>query len=395
MLLSFALARVLGPFEFGTYSFILSMVSIFAIVQDGGFKTLLFREQVLASQSIYPEYDIFSTATGHLLLITCVGLILLFLFPFSNKAILLPAIIFTGLRIYSAYYSAQLKGEGRFGYEAFWQILVRSVTGCAIICALWFYTDSMASLFWAGSISLLLLIVSFVPVRSLSRFNGQHYRYLFQRAFFFLVIDAATVVYFRSDIILLKYIHPESLETGHYAASYRLLEGVILLIAPASQICFRYLRLELKAMPLFGNLLKKMLVAAISAAIVFTFTGFLFGPWVTKFIYGDPFLSAGVYTQWLLAALVFIIPNSILTQAAIALNIEKKYAIGAVVVAVVNIILNIIMIPNLGGLGAVWATLASEAVLLLILSLSVVTEIRRQYLSQDHLDNRTKGVTLD
>ena len=377
ILLSFLLGRVLGPFEFGTYSFVLSVVSIFAIVQDGGFKTLLFREKVKSSNSTFIEYDIFCTATVHIVLITCAGLICLFVFPISNTNILFPAVLFTGIRVYATYYSAQLKGEGRFGYEAFWQVMIRVVTASAMLSVLFIFSTSVALLFWAGAISLFLLVLFLVPGKSIKKFKIQHYQHLFRNTAFFFVIDAATVIYFRSDIILIKYIHPESLETGYYAAAYRLLEGVILMIAPVSQICFRYLRLHLNQKEKFAGLLKIMLSGALLAGMFFSFIGYLFGPRLTTLLYGIEFAKAGILSQWIFLSLLFVIPNSILTQALIALNFEKKYAAAAIIVAIINIVINFCVIPKYGAIGSVWATLVSEAFLFVILFGSIFRIFKR------------------
>ncbi|MFH2058582.1 MAG: oligosaccharide flippase family protein [Pseudomonadota bacterium] len=380
MVLTFLVGRVVGPFEFGNYSYVLSVVSIFAIVQDGGFKTLLLREKVLPSESIHPEYDIFCTATGHLFLTTCMGLILLSVLPLSNSAILFPAVIYTGFRIYTTYYSAELKGEGRFGYEAFWQIIVRVVSACAMIFALFVFRNSIAPLFWAGALSLLFLVFFFIPGKSLRKFELKHYRYLFKNTLFFFAIEAATVIYFRSDIILLKYIHPESLETGYYAASYKILEGVILFITPVSLIGFRYLRLQLNETKQFVHILKILLAGAFIFAILFAVVGYFTGPWVINSIYGKEFAKADIFAQWLSVSFLFVIPNAVLTQASIALNLEKKYAFVAIFVALINVGLNFLMIPGYGGIGSVYATLISEGFLFVLLSIIIVMIVRRRTL---------------
>ena len=63
---------------------------------------------------------------------------------------------------------------------------------------------------------------------------------------------------------------------------------------------------------------------------------------------------------WLLGALIFILPNGVLTQAAIARNRESVYAVAAGGAALVNIGLNLALIPKFGGLGAAWATIVTE-----------------------------------
>ena len=80
---------------------------------------------------------------------------------------------------------------------------------------------------------------------------------------------------------------------------------------------------------------------------------------------------------WLLAALIFILPNGVLTQAAIAQNIEHLYAVAAGAAALVNIGLNFVLIPRFGGLGAAWATIVTEAALMVVLVFGLAKKLKR------------------
>ena len=46
------LARMLGPSSLAIFLYIQAIASLFAIIQDGGFQTLLFREKVSPSKEI-------------------------------------------------------------------------------------------------------------------------------------------------------------------------------------------------------------------------------------------------------------------------------------------------------------------------------------------------------
>jgi Na+-driven multidrug efflux pump len=52
-----------------------------------------------------------------------------------------------------------------------------------------------------------------------------------------------------------------------------------------------------------------------------------------------------------------------LTQAAIAANQEWFYAYLVIIIALINIVLNIWWIPIYGAMGAAWATIVSEGLL--------------------------------
>jgi O-antigen/teichoic acid export membrane protein len=62
-------------------------------------------------------------------------------------------------------------------------------------------------------------------------------------------------------------------------------------------------------------------------------------------------------------SLIFILPNGILNQAALALGLERWFAISATIAAIVNIVGNMLFIPVYGVMAAAWMTVITEAVL--------------------------------
>ena len=180
----------------------------------------------------------------------------------------------------------------------------------------------------------------------------------------FLTIDVATVFYFRSDIVLLEYFGHIKSDVGQYSAAYRVLEGVILLATPVAQIAFRSLRLRQNQKEFFGLLSWLVLVMLMVASII-AVIGAFFGGDLMLIVFGEQYQYAGELLPLLLFAMLFILPNYILTQGTIALNKEIGYAKIAVTVALLNIVLNVWLIPDFGAMGAAWATIFSEGVLCL------------------------------
>ena len=87
-----------------------------------------------------------------------------------------------------------------------------------------------------------------------------------------------------------------------------------------------------------------------------------FSKQIVVFTFGPEYANSAVLLPWLLGALVFILPNGVLTQAAIARNREGLYAAAAGGAAVINLGLNLALIPKFGGLGAAWATIVTGGV---------------------------------
>ena len=106
-----------------------------------------------------------------------------------------------------------------------------------------------------------------------------------------------------------------------------------------------------------------MLVAALATVLML---GWL-GPWMVELAYGEAYGTSAGLLFWLGLALFFVMPNYILTQAAIANNKSTSYAWITVVTSIGNVSMNLYLIPRYGAIGAAWATIASEALMLALL----------------------------
>jgi O-antigen/teichoic acid export membrane protein len=357
---SVLLARELGVEDFGNYSYILSLAGIFLIIQDGGYKTLIFRESVdNSSQSLL------SSGVMHVVSITVFGALVVFLLQPQRWLAILTAVCCMGLVVLSGFVSSFLKGRGDFRSDALWIMVIRSLTATAMLWVLFFYDgNSVTSLFVGWSVALVLALIWPIAKGYLRRPSFNFKGELFRASMVFLTIDVATVFYFRSDIVLLEYFGHIEGDVGQYSAAYRVLEGVILLATPVAQIAFRSLRLRQNQKDFFG-LLNWLVLVMLIVAIIIAVIGVFFGGDVMMTIFGEQYQYAGELLPLLIFAMLFIFPNYILTQGVIAINKEINYAKIVVLVALLNIVLNLWLIPDFGARGAAYATIFSEGVLCL------------------------------
>lgn len=377
MLLAVIIARELGPLQFGKYSYVLNLVSIYAIIQDGGFKTLLFREGTKQS-TLFIKYNdhIAQIGIGHVTLTTFIGILLVLIVSFPNKLPLISGIICFGFITVSNFITSILKGKGQFEVSAAWQSLNRTITAISIILAIIYDLKNVSAIFifWTLGTCISLTLPFGREIWKIPEFKLKLKHY--SSCASFMIIDISTVIYFRCDIILLKYLKCNEEVIGQYAASYRLLEGLIMLITPLAHICFRYLRLSWNKQHEFIYLFKKMFISMIGLAAVIYIIGIITAKSIVLFIYGQNFKEASDLTIVLLGAMLFILPNYILTQAVIAKNKEKLYAAISVFTAFVNIIINFILIPKFGAKGAAYSTIITEGVLFLSMYMIYFLSIR-------------------
>jgi O-antigen/teichoic acid export membrane protein len=362
--LTFLLGRVLGPAGFGEYSYILTLGSLFAILQDGGFSTLLFRETAKAGLSTAPgRPPLMALATGHLLAVTALGLCLVPLFPNGQRLSLGAAVLYYTLFCASSLVSAELKGRNNFAAEALWRAVVRTTTALAAGCALLVPGPGPLAVF-LGLVAGQALALATPYARPLfARPRLALRRDVYAPCAAFLCISAATTIYFRCDIVLLRQLTGDEAIVGNYAAAYRLIEGVIMLATPLAHVFFRRLRLSLDDTAAFGRSFRLMLGVMVALSLCATAGGLLLGPFILTLAFGDKYAAATPLLAWLLASLPFILPNYVLTQALVALGRERYYAGVTVAAASLNIALNFLLVPHLAAKGAALATVATEAAL--------------------------------
>ena len=370
MLLTFLYGRMLGPDGFGDFSYILTLGSLFAILQDGGFRTLIFRESTSSSYQNASD-KFFSMALGHILIVTLVGITLLLVIPFENRILPLLAIISFGFGTFTIFISSQLKGEGEFEKDAWWKILTRTLTAGFIVVFILLISPQMEWIFlgWiAGNIvSLLFRFKMWFGKLRMPEWDKNIYTSIIH----LIIIDVATLVYFKIDIVMLKYLGLPSDQIGFYAASSRLMEGLIFIHLPFAVYFFRGLRLESEDRQRFLKLTNKLLVAAVISPVIIVPVGLSFGETILELCYGSKFVAGYAIFQLLIMALFFMIPNLVVTQAVLAINREKYYAAIAFLCALLNITLNFFLIPKYGAQGAVVGTLATEGFLLIAIGVGV------------------------
>ena len=202
ILLTFLLGRVMGPEAFGRYSYMLTLASLFFILQDGGFKTFLFREKTLPSPAMKGYGDrLFSWAVGNTLVMTLGGVVCVLVLPFQYGLGIVVAFLYFGLQAVANFISSILRGEGLFVREAKWQVMVRTLGALGILLGLFFVRAEPWVVF--GGWFLGVLVSLFWAPISIGRpsFGGFGIREVRAACLGFMAIDAATVVYYRCDII--------------------------------------------------------------------------------------------------------------------------------------------------------------------------------------------------
>lgn len=377
---SLFIARQVGASHFGEYSIALAIGSILAIAFDGGLRNLLVRERTRASIQLNTLHDeLANIAMGHSLIAAMIAsIICLVIFP--DQLLFGLGIIwcFWGVVI-TQYGSAILRGDGHLKKDLLWQLKQRIATASLIILTVILGNHEAWNILLAWLMGALYANLFFKEgFRFKPLFKALYFKNfkLYQTLFPLFWIDIATTIYFRSDLILLRYLNVSDNDIGQYAAAFRIIEGVILIASPISIIIFRKIRLLHEEPSLQSNYIVKSL-------LIGTFLGFLTlvliqlaAKTLIQISFGHDYNQAATLLPILGLMIALLIPNIILTQSALALNLEKPYALTATLAAICNIGLNFIFIPKYGTKAAAFTSITAEFVLLIGLSYAIYSKMK-------------------
>lgn len=361
--ISILVARTLGPDQFGVYAIALSVGAMLAILIDGGFGKLLQRERARVTESLTNELTILpGLAYGHAFLVILVMSVLsMLLFPKQSLTVLV-ALLYFGAAGLNQFGLAILRGDGRLVRDASWQMGNRTFTAVCILIALFMGANQPWQVFMAqfiGASAFGFSVTRYLHIRPLFRLSPKVYRAVLP----FVWLDFASVLYFRADMVIFQYLGLVKLDVGKYGVAYRLIEAVVLFASPVGLILFRRFRQDSVA-PV--RMVREMLPALLGAALIgvgLVLILWLFSNDIIALAYGTAYQGAGGLLMILGCSLIFILPNGVLNQAALALGLERWFAVSATVAAVTNIAGNLLLIPIYGAVAAAWMTVLTEAVL--------------------------------
>jgi O-antigen/teichoic acid export membrane protein len=178
-----------------------------------------------------------------------------------------------------------------------------------------------------------------------------------------------SVLYFRLDIVMLQLMTEEKV-VGFYSAAYKLFEVAGVLPHSFMLVLFPTLVEEYHSdQSQFKSRFRRALVvySLLGGGIALVLWGFSHE--IIVLIYGDKFLPSIDILGILSWAILLFFINFLLSSVLIVSGREMINTWNLVGATVLNAVLNFIWIPQYGAIGAAWATLFCEIVLIVALSL--------------------------
>ena len=178
-----------------------------------------------------------------------------------------------------------------------------------------------------------------------------------------LVVGISIMVYMRIDQLMLTAMAGER-ENGIYATAVMLSElWYFLPMAVAGSVFPLIVKAHDSEDPQrFQEKLQLFYDAMVGLGYAIAVPVFAFAGPIVKLLYGSAYAGSAAVLRVHVASLVFVCVGFARGQYLIARNETRFSMIASLLAAVVNVLLNLALIPAYGALGAAWATLLSYAV---------------------------------
>jgi len=184
-----------------------------------------------------------------------------------------------------------------------------------------------------------------------------------------------TFAYGRIDQILVYELAPDPEEVGVYAAMYKILDNAGFVPMAVMVTLFPIMAGLFPADP---ARLRRMMQVAIDYLSFVALGGLALtiaaAEPIVELLYGSEFTSGATVLTILIAAFIPICIGNVAGNMVVAMDLQRRYIWLAALGLVVNVALNLALIPRYGIEAAAWVTLATE---LVVVSLSTAMVLRR------------------
>ena len=363
------IARFLGAEGFGILSFALAFSGIFSIFADLGINTLTVRE-VARNKSLTNKYLGNGILIKILLSFLSFGLIILSvkLLGYTGETVLVVYFVSISVILISIYgiFNSIFQAYEKMEYASLNQIVLSLLMFLGVILAIrfGFNVTGFAIIYAIASFNTLgFTLIIYTLKFSFPKFEVdiQFWKPMFIEALFFGLSGFFISIYFYISTIMIS-IWNGNTDVGIYSAAYRMI--FVLLFIP-NVVIISLFPVMSRHFESFKDLLKleyeKTFKYLFLLAIFILIIGYLFSDNLIMLIYGLGFKNAVIVLQILIFVVPLIFINSLFGNVLGASNRQRFLTIVTFANLILNISLNILLIPKYGYIGASVAYILTES----------------------------------
>lgn len=361
-------ARYLGPGLFGTLSYVLSIVAIISPLATLGLDSIVVRNLV---NSPNEKDALLGTAFWLKFLAAFFLFVVLAIFYWissDNEEYLLVFIIASGLIFQSFcvidFYFQSLVLSKYVVRVQFIQVSISSGLKLMLI-------GFDMSIVWFAIVALVDMIVLAVGLAVMYfcidktikwRFSGDTAKSLIRDSWPLMFSGIVISIYMKIDQIMVRSILGVE-EVGYYAAAVRICETPYFLpMIICSSIFPLIIQARLKDVEDYNKRLEQLYCFVIWLALIITIPAVFLSKWLIGLLFGSDFAPAADVMSIYFWANVFVFIGVASGRWYVIENLQRIRVLNTAVGAMVNVTLNLLLIPQFGIEGAAWASIISFSV---------------------------------
>ncbi|MEI8224070.1 MAG: flippase [bacterium] len=366
-------ARMLGVSGLGVFSYAIALGGFLTFFEDAGIATFVTRS---FAKNEHDKHIIFGTA---LVLKIILGVVALLFFigigplvsTIPASRVIIPVIAFLmfcdALR---ALFFSITRAEQRMHVDAKVQIITNTLI---VIFGISFMMVSPTplSLAWGYALGSFIgtSIMFFVIRNYLPNIRKTFSRKLLNEIFFaawpFTVLAISNVLIFNTDTLFLGY-YGTTTDVGLYAAASRIVQMFYILASLFATSTFPTLVQKTQDQSDIMSAIRKSLILMLVLAVPLMTIMILGSVPIMNILFGYSFVVGAPILTILALSYIPVFILSILNNVVLALDKQKQFVIANIVGVVVNIALDVLLIPHYQGVGAAIASVVGLTTITLI-----------------------------
>ncbi|WP_030007043.1 flippase [Picosynechococcus sp. NKBG042902] len=363
-------ARYLGAGQFGILSYATAFIGLFSPLAGLGLDSLVIRsivhEPELKDQILGTTFWLKLVAS-----LLCCGLIMGVIFQVRSGdavtlrvvAILATASIFQAFDVVDFWFRSQV--QSKFTVIAKNSVFLL-VTGIKVLLVLW--QAPLVTFAWVmfaeaglGAFTLLMMYrfrgCRFSLVWSLEVANQ-----LLKESWPLILSGLSIMIYMKIDLIMLGEMVSDK-AVGLYAAATKLSEiWYFIPTAITASVAPSIYAAKKNDQSLYYAKVKKLIRFLVQISLVFAIPISILSMWIVALIYGQAYIGAGIILAIHIWAAVFVFMGVASSPWFIAENLTHLSFVRTFLGALINLLLNYLLIPSYAAIGAASATVISQAI---------------------------------
>lgn len=360
--------RLLGPFDFGRFSFALAFGYAFSLLVNLGVSTYITRQ--LSRDSRFREKigSIFTLGLALTFINTLLiaGLFILLDYPGDYLAIIVIMCLAVFFETLGIILQSVFKADEKMHYVSYariFQVVTTFVLGFIVLFMLNANVVLFAAAYLAGGIAAAVMSIVFI-VRNYARIrlsvDVKFWKSLLRKSFPFTIWMLFGIIFFRIDTIMLSWMQGD-VSVGLYNAAYQIVGALLFIPGVYCMAIFPLLAMHYKKnSQRFERIIRLSVKYLVSIGLPMAVGITLISQRLVEFLYGAEYFQSHMPLEILIwtGALIFLL--YLFSNSIIAMNKEKTLVWIYAWAMVLNIVLNFFLIARYNYNGAAAATVITQ-----------------------------------